>query len=277
MIYNILVIDEKEDASSKFLKMMEDIEIFFASSKGMVTQFFITYEIHAILINPNTIDLKTLASLFDELLFKYTDIPIFVIGEYSEEYLQSSPIPIYDLIDMESNKNISLNKIKFCQNLYQKQLLHESNIQKILYIDSLTKLPNRAKLIKDIQDDIGINSLAVIDINSFKDINEFFGLKIGDNILKSVVDVIDNLIRFIKDKVLLYKFSSDVYCLANIGLDKKDFEDIILYALGAIESKVFEEDGHEINIRAKAGVTFSSKKNKLITADIALKEAKKKK
>ena len=275
MIYNILVINENKDASSKFLKLMEDIEIFFASNKDMVTEFFIKYEIHAILIDPNTIDLKTLASLFDEHSFKYTDIPIFVIGKYSEEYLQNSPIPIYDLIDMESNKNISLNKIKFCQNLYQKQLLHESNIQKILYIDSLTKLPNRAKLIKDIQDNIGINSLAIIDINSFKDINEFFGLKIGDYILKSVVDVIDNLIKFIKDKVLLYKFSSDVYCLANMGLDRKDFEDIILYALGAIESKVFEEDGHEINIRAKAGITFSSKKNKLITADIALKEAKK--
>ena len=275
MIYNILVIDKDESTSNKFLNLLEDKKILYATNEEMVTYSFTTYDIHTVILNPNIMNLETLALIFDKYSFKYTDIPIFIIGEYSKEYFQNSLIPIYDFINIDLDRTTALNKIKFCQNLYQKQLKHESNIKEILYIDSLTKLPNRAKLIKDIQDEIGINSLAIIDINSFKEINEFFGLKIGDSILRDVVNVIDNLIKFIKDKVFLYKFSSDVYCLANIDLEKKDFEDIIIYALGAIESKVFVEDDHEINIRAKAGITFSNKKNKLITADIALKEAKK--
>ncbi|MCK5110986.1 MAG: EAL domain-containing protein [Arcobacteraceae bacterium] len=277
MSYNILVIDDDENKNRnrEFLESLESIEILFATNEEMLSWFFITEEIHAIIVNTDIIDLQTLASLIDEHSLKYTNIAIFVMRKCSEIHLKDSPLKIYDYIDIESNKEIAFNKIDFCKSLYRKELQHESNIKKLLYIDSLTKLPNRTKLIKDIKDEIGINALAIIDINSFKDINEFFGLNIGDNILKSVVDLINNIIKFIKDKVILYKFSSDVYCLANIGLEKQGFEDIITYVLGAIDSEIFKEDGHEINIRAKAGISFSNKKNKLITADMALKEAKK--
>ncbi len=275
MIYNILLIDNDETADINFLKEVDDKDLFFATNESMISYSFITHEIHMIIINLAVMNLNTLAEVFKNHSINFVDIPILVLGVYSETFFQNSVIPIYDFIDIDTNPLISINKIKFCQNLYQKQLKHESNIQKLLYIDSLTKLPNRTKLIKDVKDEIGIKSIAIIDIESFKDINEFYGLKIGDNILRRVAGVIEDMIKFIKDKVLFYKFSSDVYCLANIGLIEQEFEDIVLYTLGAIEGKVFIEDDHEINIRAKAGITNSSKKNKLITADIALKEAKK--
>lgn len=53
------------------------------------------------------------------------------------------------------------------------------------------------------------------------------------------------------------------------------FEEIVMFVLGAIDSKIFYEEGHEIDVKATAGITFSHKKNKLITADIALQAAKK--
>jgi diguanylate cyclase (GGDEF)-like protein len=82
-------------------------------------------------------------------------------------------------------------------------------------------------LIKDIQDDeIGINSLAVIDIKSFKEINDFFGNRIGDQVLKAIVRIINSVIKFVENKVTLYKFSADVYCISNYGLTHKDFENI---------------------------------------------------
>ena len=277
MTYNILVIDSEANRvnNSEFLDLLESKEYLYATNEDMLSYFFITQEIHIIIINTEITSLKVLNTLLQENDVKLTDIAIFVIGEYSQIDLNNNSSIMYDMIDIKSNKQIALNKINFCKNLFFKELKHSSNIKKLLYIDNLTKLPNRTKLIKDIQDEVGISALAIIDINSFKDINEFFGLTIGDNILKSIVGLIDELIKFIKDKVQLYKFSADVYCLANKGLNNKDFEEIVLYALGAIDTKIFEEDGHDIIVRATAGITFSNKKNKLITADIALKEAKK--
>ncbi len=277
MIYNILVIDSEENKSinNEFLNLLESKELFYATNEDMLSWFFIAQEIHAIILNTEILTLDTLYSILNINSLKSIDIAIFVIGKYTQASFEDNTPLIYDFIDITTNKKIALSKINFCKNLYHKELRHETNIKKLLYIDNLTKLPNRTKLIKDIQDEVGINALAIIDINSFKEINEFFGLTIGDNILKSIVGLIDDLIKFIKDKVHLYKFSADVYCLANMGLNKEEFEEIILYILGSIDSKIFKEDGHDIMLRAKAGVTFSDKKNKLITADMALKEAKK--
>ncbi len=271
MKYNILIIDNDANSNYTILNSLNSTELSYATTSDMITWFYITHKIHVIIVNEEIISLDKLLGIFDEHMFEYQDIPILSVN--SKESLNNKLL-IYDTIDI-NNEQLLLNKIKFCQNMYKKQLHHEANIQKILYIDSLTHLPNRNKLLQDAKDDIGITALAIIDINSFKDINEFFGLKVGDNILKSIVGVIDNLIKFIRDKVKLYKFPSDVYCLANIKLENKEFEEIVLFILGAIEAKVFHEDEHDIDIRAKAGITFSNKKNKLVTADIALKEAKK--
>lgn len=50
------------------------------------------------------------------------------------------------------------------------------------YTDSLTRLPNRLKLIKDIAFSTTLK-LALIDINSFNEINDFYGNEIGDRLL----------------------------------------------------------------------------------------------
>ncbi len=161
-------------------------------------------------------------------------------------------------------------------NLYKNELIHEDNIQELLYIDSLTKRPNRAKLIKDVQNDkIGIISLAIIDINSFKEINDFFGHRIADNILRGVANLIDNAIVKYGKKVMFYKFPTDTYCLANISLSNHDFENIIINIDNLLDKHIFSEDSHEIDVSVTAGITFSTKNNKLITADIALQSAKK--
>ncbi|MDB2405601.1 GGDEF and EAL domain-containing protein [Arcobacteraceae bacterium] len=277
MIYNILFIDKEEsvDTSSAFLEQLEVKEIFPASTKEQLTFLFITEDIHVILLNEEVITLAELESALDDTSLKYNDIPILIMGDYKENVFEKSSFLIYDFLDPVGKQQLSLNKVKFCQNLYKKELQHESNIKKLFLIDGLTKLPNRTKLISDVKDaDVGITALALIDINSFKDINDFFGHNIADNVLKSVVSVINNIIKFVHKKVILYKFPADVYCLANTGLTKDEFEDIVTYVLGAINGEVLREDEHEIDLRATSGITFSEKNNKLITVDLALQAAK---
>lgn len=278
MIYNILLIDENDSASitKKFLEGIEDKNVVTASDQSTLLAVLQENDTHIIIINTQVVELSTLSSIFDKSKLSYDSIPILIIGKSDPLKINRTNLLIYDYIDIGFDKDIIFNKIRFCQQLYRKELQHESNIKKLLYIDGLTQLPNRVKLIKDVQDDsIGIDSLAVIDINSFKEINDFFGHRIGDNVLKYIVDIIDHMIIFVKDKVTLYKFSADVYCLANHGLSHTDFEDIIVFILGSIEGEILREGEHEIDIRATAGITFSPKNNKLITADLALQSAKK--
>ncbi|RLA76030.1 MAG: hypothetical protein DRG78_19805 [Epsilonproteobacteria bacterium] len=166
--------------------------------------------------------------------------------------------------------------ILFTYNLYSQNVKHEESIEELLYVDMLTKLPNRAKLIKDVQNDhLGIISLAIVDINAFKEINDFFGHKIADNILKGVSNLIIDLTEKYEDKVLFYKFPADTYCLANLELTNEEFENIIIDIDTTLDKRVFHEEEHEIDVSVTSGITFSTKNNKLITADIALQTAKK--
>jgi len=220
--------------------------------------------------------INSLNTLFEELSLNSQDLPILILGEDLTNFNGLSKIFIFDFVDMTVNNVILLKKIHFCYNLYKKELQHKEDMQQLLYIDNLTQLPNRSKLINDIRDNsIGISSLAIVDINSFKEVNDFFGYRIGDTILTKVVVSIQNILERIDGAVILYKFSADVFCLANLRLEEKVFEEIIVYILGAIESEILIIDEHEIDIRATAGITFSPKNNKLITANIALQVAKK--
>lgn len=279
MNYNILCIDDKSNFSKQdehALELLVNSDLHIENKIDKVTELLKYKEIHLVIIDINIMSINSLNALFEELSINSQDLPILILSNKITDLKELSKIFIYDFIDVTLNNEILLKKIQFCYNLYKKELQHKEDMQQLLYIDNLTQLPNRARLINDIKDDtIGITSLAIIDINSFKEVNDFFGYRIGDTILNKVVSTIENIIQRGNSKILLYKFSADVYCIANVSLTDVDFEEIIIYILGAIESEIFLVDEHEIDIRATAGITFSRKNNKLITANIALQVAKK--
>jgi len=279
MNYNILYIDDKsnyKNQNQNSLELLEDSEIEIENELLSIKKLLMCKDIHLIVINSTIISLETLNNLFEELALNSSYIPVFILGKDCNKISNLTKILIFDFVDITLNNNSLIQKIKFCHNLYKKELQHKEDMQKLLYIDTLTQLPNRAKLINDVRDDkLGISSLAILDINSFKEVNDFYGYRIGDFVLKKVVDTIDEIIQRTNNKIYLYKFSADVYCLANTSLSDSSFEEIIVYILGSIESEIFLVDEHEIDIRATAGITFSAKNNKLITANIALQVAKK--
>ncbi len=155
------------------------------------------------------------------------------------------------------------------------ELEHKHELYKLLYTDNLTKLPNRAKLIEDLQNNIlQLKAVSLLNINSFKEVNDFFGHKVGDSIL---IDVGKLISQSIKDNssLKLYKFPSDTYCITNTMDSKDEFEELIKSIVDLIYKKVFIFEHYEIDIRITAGISFSDKNNKLITADIAMQSAKK--
>ena len=155
------------------------------------------------------------------------------------------------------------------------ELEYEIDKHKLLYTDSLTKLPNRIKLIEELKlGEIDVKSLSIIDISSFKEINDFFGNKIGDDIILGVANIIKETIKEYK-YLTLFKFPADTYCIVNLDNNQNKFIEIIKNTVKTIDEKIFHIENNEINTTVRAGISFSEKNNKLITADLALQAAKK--
>lgn len=154
-------------------------------------------------------------------------------------------------------------------------VLNNKKIDDLINLESLTQLPNRSKLIQTLQShESNIIAIAILDINSFKEINDFYGHQVGDFILKGVANLISSEIKPYKE-LQLYKFPSDTYCITNDQLDQEQFSQIIKKILDKIETISFVYQKNDIHLRATAGISFSKKQNKLITADLALQAAKK--
>ena len=181
-------------------------------------------------------------------------------------------------------KYFSLQKIALTHNNTSIMILHDISheiehkheLYKLLYTDNLTKFPNRAKLIEELQsNNLVLEAVCLLNINSFKEVNDFFGHKVGDAILIDVAKLIDEKIKNEGDHVKLYKFPSDNYCVTNTKDCQESFINLIKNIVESVYKKVFVYELYEIDIRITAGISFSNKNNKLITADIALQSAKK--
>ncbi|AXX89858.1 GGDEF-domain containing protein [Arcobacter suis] len=156
------------------------------------------------------------------------------------------------------------------------EIEHKHELYKLLYTDNLTAFPNRAKLIEELQtNNLVLEAVCLLNINSFKEVNDFFGHKVGDAILIDVAKLIQEKIKNEGEHFKLYKFPSDNYCITNTKDCQESFINLIKNILESVYKKVFVYELYEIDIRITAGISFSNKNNKLITADIALQSAKK--
>ena len=156
------------------------------------------------------------------------------------------------------------------------EIEHKHELYKLLYTDNLTNFPNRAKLIEELQtSNLILEAVCLLNINSFKEVNDFFGHKVGDAILIDVAKLIEEKIENEDKHFKLYKFPSDNYCITNTKDCQESFVSLIKNILESVYKKVFIYELYEIDIRITAGISFSNKNNKLITADIALQSAKK--
>lgn len=155
------------------------------------------------------------------------------------------------------------------------ELEHKKELNKLLFTDNLTKLPNRTKLIDSLQNEKFIpKSIVLLNINSFKEINDFYGHKTGDQILISVSNLINDYVKNLNG-IKFYKFPTDNYCILNLEYKKEDLINLVEKIIKNINNTVFYFENHEIDVNIRAGISFSDKNNKLITADIALQTAKK--
>ncbi|MDT8338923.1 MAG: EAL domain-containing protein [Sulfurimonas sp.] len=140
--------------------------------------------------------------------------------------------------------------------------------------DRLTHLPNRLKLIEDISQNKNGKSLhlALINIDTFKDINDLYGYDVGDEIL---IQVSKRVREVCKDSNFVYKLPNDEFAIfKTIQISDEEFFAMIKKTLSVISETKFFVAEQSIFITFSCGIA-SNQESLLIKTNTALQIAKK--
>ena len=150
-------------------------------------------------------------------------------------------------------------------------LIHKSvELEKSLREDFLTKEGNRFKLLEDIKKSKK-PSLALLDVNRFGEINDFYGYEIGDEVLRIISK---EFRKFIGNKYSLYRIYSDEFAILADNEDREHFIKFIKLITDWISSTPLLIKGKEIYIQMAYSLSFEEKDNLKKTANIIKRYAK---
>ena len=140
------------------------------------------------------------------------------------------------------------------------------------YHDELTTLPNRKKLIETLSFENDA-ILMILNIDKFQHINDLYGDKIGNDIIKNTANIIK---ENVSKEALLFKLHADEYALyLPTEAVYEEIKALALHLANCIENHTFIINENEIYINATIGVAYGTS-YLLNNADMALKLAKKK-
>jgi len=143
-----------------------------------------------------------------------------------------------------------------------------------LYYDELTNLKNRYALQEDIKD-CDFVSVALVDIDSFDDINELYGFSTGNLVLIETANILNEFAN--KYNVTVNRIHGNVFSVTDkrmMGFSKYDQFINELSTLFKNRAILIEELDIEIFIDVTLGISIAQEEP-LKTAGIALKKAKK--
>ncbi|MDD2368553.1 MAG: EAL domain-containing protein [Sulfuricurvum sp.] len=191
-----------------------------------------------------------------------------------------------DQMDFEEDGSVEIEQIVTAFNTMQKTTQHyleqmESmnsslemkvnektrELETQYYIDRLTSLPNRYRL-QEVLSKEDVSALAIVNIDDFKEVNDFFGISIGDEILIQIGTWLKEL------SGACYRLGGDEFALVFTNLDdQNELEHRLNILAKFLDEKTFLVKEESLNIRISIGVAMGHEKV-LTRADIALHHAK---
>ncbi len=137
--------------------------------------------------------------------------------------------------------------------------------------DELTTLPNRRRLISEIQSfATRKGSLLLLDLDGFKPVNDSYGHEVGDKVLQQVAQ---RFTRALPSSALLARLGGDEFGILVDGSNESVME--IALALRGTLSYPFVIDGNEITIGVSIGIADNDGADDLLLrADNAMYSAK---
>jgi len=230
---------------------------------GKDDSFFIKREQSSNPNNKNWYDFEGLCLDSDsEVIKNQKPITLIESGHIRGEkkYIEIYKAPFYD-----EDCNL-IGTFGVGRDITQKVLLAEEN-KKLVYFDQLTKLPNRHKIVLDIQEK-SPKSCLLFSIDSFKTINDVLGIEKADQVLIEIAK------KFTRLKYNAYRIGGDEFAILFYE-DKslKELEEIAEQIVHSFDEKPFIIDEKAVLIFFSIGIAKSSK-NLLAKAVIAANQAK---
>lgn len=156
----------------------------------------------------------------------------------------------------------SMNK-----DLERKVAEQTSKITHHLYYDTLTSLPNRLKLQEDLSFQ-PINTIAILNIDDFKEINDFFGIDAGDTLLIQIAHWLIDM------KLSPYRLGGDEFAFRfPQNKPHHEYRREVELLLSMLSEKTFIIADEVVHVHATVGIAIESDKP-LIHADVALNKAR---
>lgn len=218
---------------------------------------------HNIIRNPDTPK-----SYFRDLWETITNKNIFkgVISNRKKDgsiyYVDSTIVPI---LDNEGNILEYIGIRNDITSTYEK----DDIITKQLTYD-LTGLHNRQKLLEDLED-FPFPKLALININQFKDINDAYGIKTGDYILKEFSHRLNKIKTF---NLKIYRLGGDIFGVLAYGNYRlEDLEKQCNDFIENLKEDALNHDNQALDISLSIGIA-TGKEWLLPQAEMALMQAK---
>ncbi|HKM18974.1 MAG TPA: EAL domain-containing protein [Aliarcobacter sp.] len=175
-------------------------------------------------------------------------------------YLEVDKAPFFD----ENKKLIGV--IGTARDITEQVLLKERN-EYLMYFDQLTSLPNRQKIILDIENKKPKSSI-VFNIDDFKEVNDFFGTNNADKILKDIAS------RFIQYEYTAYRIDGDEFAILFFDeITEEELQNEAIKIINLLDSEPFYIDDKSILITFSIGIAKSDEKL-LTKVDIAVNNAK---
>ncbi|WP_457643488.1 EAL domain-containing protein [Persephonella sp.] len=142
------------------------------------------------------------------------------------------------------------------------------------YTDPITHLPNRNKFSIDLEK-AKTASVALFNIDRFREINDVFGYDFGDYVLKTVGNFIKKEAKAFNPKLKVYRISGDEFLLADFEnrTSRSSFKSLVEKIVDRINTMIIKDKNNAVNINISAGIAIKET-NPLRKADIALAQAK---
>jgi diguanylate cyclase (GGDEF)-like protein/PAS domain S-box-containing protein len=186
-------------------------------------------------------------------------------GKLDDYWVDITILPILD------NDNNIIEYIAVRHDITQ-VIKQQEKLDNIANTDSLTGLGSRYKLIEDIKNSKN-PSLALINIDSFSEINDFYGHDKGDDVIIQLSSIVEEITQ--EYGYLTYHLQGDEFVIFSEDSDRQTFNSNISIITLEISKEAVYVGDEQIYLNFSTAVSFEDKNKILSTADMALKFAKK--
>ena len=201
----------------------------------------------------------------------------------SNENTRETRIKAYEMgADDFIGKPIDMEEfsVRIKRQLQRKQIFDES-----VLIDELTKVYNRRFLfdlleryLKELERTNSVFSIALLDLDYFKDINDSYGHLTGDKVLEAFADFLK---RKLRGSDIVFRYGGEEFVILLPRTNSQEAIDVINRVLEQFKSIQFDEQGRTFQLSFSAGVYMvdnpaEASQEILKMADHALYEAKEK-